>query len=136
MPFKVEDFRVNSVDPAKVDQNRFSLRDKPLYQLVFLGGLVASLALMLSALLGSLLTRTFKRKWVWAIVSLVGIPVFVMNWSTGAWTTVLSLGLINTGVTKGLSPVDPWVIKFQLPLGAIVTLLQLLRRRATRDQNP
>jgi hypothetical protein len=49
-----------------------------------------------------------------------------MNWATGAWEPQFALGLINAGVTRGLSPLDPWIVKFHIPIGALVALSLLL----------
>lgn len=125
-PQSIENFHINAFNPAEARANEFTLQGKSLNQLAFFGVLVASVALMAMALLGSLFTRSFKRKWLWAIISLAGAPVFLMNWTTGAWEPQFALGLINAGVTRGLSPLDPWILKFQIPIGALVTLSLLL----------
>lgn len=116
----------NLVDPAEAQASEFSLQAKPPAQLAFFGLLVTSVALMAAALLGVLVTRSFKRKWLWAVISLAGAPVFLMNWSTGAWAPQLAFGLISAGVARGLAPLDPWMVKFHIPIGALVTLSLLL----------
>lgn len=125
-PYTIENFHINVFDPAAAQANEFTLEGKPPHQLAFFGLLLASVALMAMALLGALLTKSFKRKWLWAIISLVGAPVFLMNWATGAWEPQFAFGLINAGVARGLSPLDPWIVKFHIPIGALVTLSLLL----------
>jgi hypothetical protein len=124
--YSIENFHINAFNPAQARANDFTLQGKPPRQLAFFGALVASVVLMIVAVLGTLLTRSFKRKWLWVIISLVGAPVFLMNWATGAWQPSFTLSLIGTAVTRGLSPVDPWIVTFQLPIGALVTLSLLL----------
>lgn len=125
-PYSIENFHINAINSAEARANEFTLQGKPPRQLAFFGVLVASVTLMAMSLLGTILTRSFKRKWLWAFISLAGAPVFLMNWSTGAWEPQFAVGLINAGVTRGLSPLDPWMLKFHIPIGALVTLPLLL----------
>ncbi len=125
-PYTIENFHINVFNPAEARANEFTLQGKSPQQLAFFGVLIASVTLMAMALLGTLFTKSFKRKWLWAIISLAGAPVFLMNWATGAWEPQFALGLINAGVTRGLSPLDPWIVKFHIPIGALVTLSLLL----------
>lgn len=125
-PHTIENFYINAFTLEEARANEFTLHGKPPHQLAFFGALVASVALMAWAILGTFLTKSFKRKWLWAIISLAGAPVFLMNWATGAWEPQFALGLINAGVVRGLSPLDPWILTFHIPIGALVTLSLLL----------
>jgi len=127
-PPRVEGFHVN-VTPLTAEvaaAAEFSLANKPLRQIAFLIALACSDVLMIIAFLGVIFTKGFKRKWMFAIVALAGAPVFVMNWSTGEWATLFSAGLINAGVTRGFAPLDPWMLKFHIPIGALIVLSLLL----------
>jgi hypothetical protein len=117
---------MNLFNPAEARANEFTLQGKPPHQLAFLVALIASVTLMAIALLGTLCTKSFKRKWLFAIISLAGAPIFLMNWETGAWEPQFFVGLVNTGVTRGLLPLDPWILRFHIPIGALVTLSLLL----------
>ncbi len=128
-PYSIVNFNVNMSDLSEAELTAFSLAGKPLQQLAFFGALLLSVVIMVGALIAVLLTRQLKRKWLWAIAAFAGAPVFLMNWSTGEWQILFSLGLINTGVTTGLAPGDPWMLKFQAPLGAIAVFIMLLQRR-------
>ncbi|HYD71843.1 MAG TPA: hypothetical protein VEF55_01800, partial [Candidatus Binatia bacterium] len=92
--------------------------------------LVCSGLIMLLAFFGTIFTKGFKRKWLFAIVSLLGAPVFMMNWTTGEWSPTFSGGLINWGVTRGLGPLDPWMLRFHIPIGALIVLSLLWPRWA------
>ncbi len=124
----VAGFHINRLEPAAAQANEFELAGKPTHQIIFLACLAASVALMAIALFGTIFTRSFKRRWLWAIVSLLGAPVLAMNWATGDWETRFSLGLINAGVMRGLSPLAPWIVQFHIPIGALVVLSLLLPR--------
>lgn len=125
-PYTIETFHVNVFNAAEVQANEFTLQGKPPHQLAFFGALIVSVVLMATALLGAVLTKSFKRKWLWAIISLAGAPVLSMNWATGEWGPQFAFGLINAVVTRGLSPLDPWILRFHIPIGALVTLSLLL----------
>lgn len=126
----IEGFHVN-VTPITAETlaaGEFSIMDKPPRQLAFLTALACSVLLMLTAFFGAIFTKGFKRKWLFAPIALLGFPVFLMNWSTGAWVSQFMFGLINTGVTRGLAPLDPWMLKFQIPIGALIVLSLLWPR--------
>lgn len=122
LPPVVETFRINAFDPAQAKPAAFTVTGKPPRHLLFLAGFAASIGVMTFALLGVLFTRSFRRKWLWAIVALAGAPVFVMNWETGASQMIAAIGLINAGIGRGLFPLDPWIVRFQFPFGALITL--------------
>jgi hypothetical protein len=132
-------FHVNRLEPSAAQDNGFTLVGKSMQQLIFVGCLAISVSLMVLAVIGTLFTKAFKRKWLWVIVSLVGAPVFVMNWATGIWEARTALGLINAGIMRGLSPLDPWIVQFHIPIGAIIVLSLLLPHWmgvAPSDQRP
>ncbi|KRA66368.1 hypothetical protein ASD79_03585 [Caulobacter sp. Root655] len=102
---------------------KFSLVGKSPAQYAFLAAMVASLALMLAALVKVIRTKGLKRKWLWVIASLFGVGSVQMNWFNGvfAWQLV-NVSLIGAGAAKGFSRFDPWTLSFILPLGAILIL--------------
>jgi hypothetical protein len=120
----IEGFHVNVTPNGAETQaaSQFALNGKSPAHWAFLAALSCSLLLMLLAFLGVIFTKGFKRKWLFALVALVGAPVFLMNWSTGAWMVQASVGLLDAGVTRGLAPLDPWIVKFHIPIGALIVL--------------
>ena len=127
--YEIRGFFVQAFDIATVQKNEFKLRGTPIKQLTFFGGLLATVALMVITALWVLFTKNFKRKWLWAIVSLLGGPIILMNWTTGAVMLQFGFGILNAGVASGGSLADPWIARFQLPIGAVVALVMLLRHR-------
>lgn len=86
---------------------------------------------MLIALLGVLLTKGFKSKWLWAIISLVGIAKFTMVWGTGEiLSSPFTINLLGFGIVRGASPLAPWMVSFTPPLGALIALSLLWPRWA------
>jgi hypothetical protein len=129
-PTLVEGFHVNvtEITPDVVAAANFSFENTTRVHWAFFACLVFSVLLMVWAFLGVIFTKGFKRKWLFAILAFVGAPVFLMNWSTGEWVVQATLGLINTGVMRGLGPLDPWFVRFQAPIGALITLSVLWPR--------
>lgn len=129
-PMLIEGFHVN-VTPVSAEvaaAAEFSLLNKPPKQLAFFGVLICSVMLMILAFFGTIFTKGFKRKWLFAILAFFGFPVLLMNWTTGEWAAQFTLGLINTGVSRSLAPLDPWMVRFQIPIGALIVLSLLWPR--------
>lgn len=128
----VEGFHVNvTMLGAETEAaERFTFEGKSTAHLAFLGALICSVLLMVLACLGTLVTKGFGRKWLFAPLALVGAPVFAMNWTSGEWSAQFAISLINTGISRGMAPLDPWVVTFQLPVGALIVLSLLLPRWA------
>ena len=133
---RVAGFHINLLDRAQVGANEFTLQGKSTQQLAFFAALWISLALMVIAFLGAIFTKGARPKWLLAIVAWIGAPIFVMNWSTGVWQLVTGVGLFNIGVTRGLSPLDPWMVKFHIPIGALIVIALLFPIWLRRSSPP
>jgi len=136
-PPTVEGFHINVTErsPELDAAGAFSFEGKSTAHLAFFAALICSVLAMLIAFVGVIATKGFKRKWLFAIIALLGAPVFLMNWTTGEWAPQLAFGLINTGVTKGLAPLDSWIVKFHIPIGALVVLSLLVPRWLSKNAN-
>ncbi len=131
-PYVIENFHITPIDPAAAAQAaEFSLEGKSVPHYAFLAAAFGSLILMLAALLGVIFTKGFKRKWLWAIVSFVGITKVSMIWSTGQIiTNFLTINLIGFGITRVGDPLAPWIVTFTPPVGALLVLSLLWPRWA------
>lgn len=129
-PTLIEGFHVNLTEnsPELAAAANFSFENKTPQHWAFFACLVGSVLLMLWAFIGVIVTKGFKRKWLFAIIALLGAPVFVMDWASGEWVMNFAFGLINTGVMRGLGPLDPWFVKFHAPIGALIVLTLLWPR--------
>jgi len=67
-------------------------------------------------------TKIPKRKWAWALFTLMGFVTFKMNWTTGAWgVSIVSMQLLGAGfVRPGFA--GPWILSIAFPLGALIFL--------------
>ncbi len=126
--YTIENLSIRKVAAEEARVNEFTL-GKPPGQLAFFGALIMSVVVMVATVVAVLRTRSLKRKWLWMIICLVGAPVFIMNWTTGEWAVESAAGLINAGVSRGLSPAEPWIMQFHIPIGALVALWIVSRQR-------
>lgn len=87
-------------------------------------------------------TRNLRRKWLWVIAILVGLPKFSINWTTGeigGFITTAgggfqihpSLQLLGIGYNR-FGEYGPWFVSLSLPLGALIFLWR--RRKLTRPK--
>lgn len=118
----VTGFHVQAATTQELKALEFSLIGKSPVHYAFLAAMVASLGLMLAAVVKVIRTQGLKRKWLWVIASAFCVLGLQINWFDGALTWKLNFGLINAGVLNGSSRFDPWILFFSLPLGAILIL--------------
>lgn len=84
---------------------------------------ILSPILMVSAIIKVISTKYLNKKWMWCILSCLGIFSFRMNWTTGEIdTSLLSVRLVGAGVTRGLAQSDAWFLTMTLPIGAMLIL--------------
>jgi hypothetical protein len=101
-----------------------------LVQALVLGAAISVAAFSLWAAVQVARTAMPKR-WGWALIALVGVGKFAVNWTTGELgTEILSVQLLGASAFRnGL--VAPWIVAFSFPIGAIVAM-----RRRQRALNP
>ncbi len=128
----IENFHINGVDPQAITANaEFSLEGQSVRHYAFFAFAILSPVLMLIAFLGVIFTKGFKRKWLWAIVSFVGVTKISMIWLTGEIVTnFLTINLIGFGVARAGDPLAPWIVSFTPPVGALLVLSLLWPRWA------
>lgn len=124
---------LQSLDQPLEQINAFTLRGKNPLQLTVLALAVAVPLFCLYAFIRCLRTPLRRRKWLWAIGTLLGVTTLQVNWTTGAWgVQLLSVQLF--GASAMASPYGPWVIGVSFPLGAAWFLLR--RRQLMADPAP
>jgi hypothetical protein len=62
--------------------------------------------------------RGMPKRFAWAVLSLVGLGMFSINWNTGENVTNLYSVQIGGASLGRSSPVVPWVLSFSIPIGA------------------
>jgi hypothetical protein len=128
--WRAEYFHLQRATDAQLEANRFSLNRPPGHLIGLAMAAISPLA-MLAALIAVIRAPRFKRKWLWAIVALVGAGSFTLNWSTGQWSfQPINLSLIGAGVSaQGFLGFYPYFLKFALPVGAIAAFWRAAKAR-------
>ncbi|WP_430387763.1 hypothetical protein [Dyella sp. 20L07] len=118
---RVDGFHVERMSQSLEQANAFHLDGKsPAHWLVL--ALVIALPLFcLYALVLCIRTPIPRRKWLWAIFTLIGVVTFHFNWNTGAYgLQLISLQLFSAAATQTLF--GPTILSVAFPLGAICFL--------------
>jgi len=112
-----------SMNPAPLAQiNAFRIQNQDVWHYLCLVAVTLSVGLCVFAFIQCLRTKHLRRKWLWALCTLVGICAFRMNWTTGdVSVNLLGMYLFAAGfVRQGLA--GPWTVFFCIPVGAAVFL--------------
>lgn len=118
---------VNNLPDSIAAMNRFTFQGKTATHYLFFFLNIAYLIVIGSALVLCIRTRPLRRKWLWLIITLLGVAGFSFNWTTGAYEiSPLSFGF-NVSTFVSPFPYIPSILKFYVPAGAIFFLLK--RRR-------
>lgn len=135
-PTLIEGFHVQAIplEGRSTVDSAFTLEGATPQKMAFLGAMTLSAILVLIAFFGVIFTPGFKRKILFALVALAGAPTLTMNWETGEWAAQLFIGIslsLGFSATRGFGPFDPWMLKFSVPIGALIVLSLLWPRWTT-----
>jgi len=125
--YQVVDLQVRTADPQSVAANHFFGTRKTALQWGFLAATFAVPLVMLAAAVAALRARGLKWRLAWVALALVGVGSIWMNWATGAvGQTWAAVNLLGFGIVRGPSPLDPWMLRFASPVGALAVVVRLL----------
>jgi hypothetical protein len=130
--YAITDLFVRPESMPLESMRRFTLRGKGWlhYLILFTHLLVVGLAVY--ALVLCVRTPMKKQKWLWIIITILGIGKFGIEWSSGElWYKLAHISILPGG--WGFEPEGP-IMYFSIPAGAILFLL--LRRRLLRVDAP
>ncbi|HEX6705703.1 MAG TPA: hypothetical protein VF169_13145 [Albitalea sp.] len=126
--FRIRGFHIEPLPAAMSVVHGFTLSNKGAMHYAFLLLAPAAAGVSLFAFVRCLRMRGLRRKWMWALVTLVGAGAFTLNWTTGAVTVnPLTFNLLSAAFARA-GWVGPWAITFCIPIGAIVFLWKHRRR--------
>jgi hypothetical protein len=126
----IDGIRANNLKRSFEDANAFTFRDKGAGHYVMLALLIVCIGASFSV--AFLAVRTpMPRRWLWALLALVGVSNFVFNWSTGESGIQFLSVLLFGGAALRAGPAAPWILKAAFPIGALLTW-----RRIQRARNP
>lgn len=112
--------------------NAFTFTGKGPLHYAILAAALAFPLFTLAVLVVCLRTAGLRRRWLWALVTLLGVTGVTLNWTTGtiAFQTA-AIHLLGAGFTT--NPYSPVFLTVSFPLGA---MLFLARRRRLRAAAP
>ncbi|MBD8873471.1 hypothetical protein [Rhodanobacter sp. DHB23] len=115
-------------------RNAFTFQARGAAHWLMLLWVIANTALCLCAFVLCLRTRIARRKWLWALFTLVGVSTLRFDWSNGHFAfQPLSVQLF--GASAMAQPYGPWILGASIPLGAI-WFLAVRRRLAAASVPP
>ena len=127
----VNHININDIPASLPEMNKFTFRGKPMRHFVFLAATIAYIGILVFALLACLMTKNLRKKWLWAIVTLLGIVKFNFDWTTGQYfIQPVNFGFAISGFYSP-SPFMPVILQFYFPVGAIIFLA---RRKSLVDK--
>lgn len=84
---------------------------------------VASPLVMLAAA-ARVFRLPYRNKWLWVILSFLGVATVSMDWATAQVTTQwIAVNLIGFGITQTPPGAGPWIWSFTIPIGAVMVFL-------------
>lgn len=110
----------------------FSFNGKAPIHFAWIAAMIASVLVILTALVQGARSKGIKRRWLWMLGSAFGLGQFSLNWATGAWLIKpIYVSLLGAGFFRP-SPFGAWILSFSLP---IVAVIFLIRRRSLMAQS-
>jgi len=123
----------NSLPDSLEVLNRFSLKNKtPTHYLFFAACVLIPIFVFATAVV--CIFSGVRLRWLWIIFILLPLGQFQLNWTTGA-VNVKPIAFVLLGSACYRSGLyGPWLVRFAIPIGAIVFLA--VRRRLRRKNEP
>ena len=131
----VESLNTNRFNESLEAQNAFTLWGKSAGHYLMIALMLASVGASLAAV-GMALRTPMRRRWLWALLALVGGGVIFFNWTTGqTGFALLRVQFINAAFSRG-SPAAPWILAAAFPIGAVMTFAKIRAVRHASNQAP
>lgn len=123
---------VNLATQSLAATNSFAENMRPV-QVTFLL-LMAAAAAVHAVAIHRVVRSRMRRRWLWVMVTFIGTPRAILNWTTGALQVQLvsihfpPIGFERVGVS------GPWIVIVALPAGAFLVLDRVRRHRADLER--
>jgi hypothetical protein len=119
----VEGVRVTRSTQSLAQANAFTFQGKNAWHWLFAALACVIPLFCLYAFITCLRTPIAKRKWLWALFTLLGAVTVKLNWGTSVVAfSPISFQLF--GVSAFAAPYSPWIIGISFPLGAVWFLVR------------
>ena len=118
---KITGFHVQPLSDSLENINKFTLTGKSPLQYSIFGLAVCAIVFSLSVFVLCIRTKGLKRKWLWALCTLVGVEKIAVNWGTGQ----LTFGIVSVYIPCVIATrpsYGPITLGVCIPLGAILFL--------------
>lgn len=129
---RVNRFNINDIPKSLPEMNKFTFSEKTILHFIFFAATIAYIAFIIFAFVSCIKTKNLKRKWLWAIFTILGIVKFSFDWTTGQY----SIQPINFGFAISAfyspSPYMPVILQFFIPIGGIIFLF---KKKSLSNQN-
>ncbi len=120
----IKGFHINDIPESLDVLNKFTFTGKSFKHSLFFAFTVAYLLIIITAFIVCIRTKNLKLKWLWAIITILGVGEFLFNWTTGAWEfKPLSFGF-KISLFVQPTPYMPSILAFYFPLGAIIFFIK------------
>lgn len=123
----------NSLSDSLEVLNRFSLKNKTLIHYLFFAACIL-IPIFVFATAVVCIFSGVRRRWLWLIFILLPLVQFQLNWTTGEGNVQLLAFVLLGSACYRFGLYGPWVLKFAIPIGAIVFLA--VRGRLRRKNEP
>jgi len=128
----ITDLSVQPESAPLESTSQFTLRAKGWLHYAILLMALLSVGLAIYALVLCIRTPIEKRKWLWLIITILGLGKLGIEWSSGElWYKILYISILPAGF--GFDPESPFMYA-SIPAGAILFLL--LRSRLQQTSSP
>ncbi|MFC5740008.1 hypothetical protein [Dyella tabacisoli] len=126
----VDSINLDRMTQSLEQSNAFTFQGKGALHWIF-AALVCVIPLFcLYAFITCLRTPMVKRKWLWAIFTLIGVVMVKLNWTTGDFDFhIVNFQLFSASAFA--APYSPWILAVSFPLGAVWFLI---RRKSLMPQ--
>lgn len=122
--FRLLGLHVEPLSAPLSELNALSLKGKGALHCVFAALAIASAALCVFAFIRCLRTKGLKRKWLWCLLTLVGVCSISLSWEQGSVSVqLLYLGFFGAGLSR-VGWLGPWTMSIMIPIGAIIFLVR------------
>ena len=116
--------------------NRFTLSGKSLTHYLWLTFAILIPISTITVAIYVALARGMPRRWLWVIVSLIAVPTYVINWTTGEVGMRSLSFLLFGGAATSAGPAAPWIVSFALPVGALTACVKVRQWRNRAHARP
>lgn len=128
-------FRTERIPAPLAELNALTWRGKTAAHLIMVTLAVASLVTGIAVAVVAVRTP-MPRRWLWALVAILGGSRWAFNWSTGAVASQLLAITVPPATLMRVGLAGPWIMTVAFPVGALLTYERVRRFRTRQAATP